>query len=425
MRLLVTRSSLSGIVPIPGSKSHTVRAVALASLADGQSRIRQPLVAADTMSAVSAYRVFGAEIDASSSDWVVQGVAGQPRESTNGIGVGNSGTTLYIAMGTACLVDGFSVLTGDEQIRRRPAGPLAEALFALGARIQCVGGLPPVLVNGQKGLLTGGHCELDSSKTSQYLTSLLINCPLASGDSHIKALNLVERPYIDMTLRWVRELGVEIAEVAPNEFEIKGGQSYRAFDKAVPADFSSATFFLCAAAITGCELTLTGLDMTDTQGDKAVIDMLRAMGAKIQDTPGGLVVSASGLTGCELDLSNTPDALPALAVTACFAEGETRLVNVAQARLKETDRISVMCEELTKMGADIEELPDGLVIRRKPLHAASVHGHYDHRVIMALAVAGLATEGETIIYSAEALSVTFPTFADLMRSVGGNMETEN
>ncbi|MDO8589101.1 MAG: 3-phosphoshikimate 1-carboxyvinyltransferase [Armatimonadota bacterium] len=421
MRLQVNRSTLTGIVPIPGSKSHTVRAVALASLADGDSRIRQPLVAADTLSAVEAYRLLGAEINRP-GDWMVRGVSGQPCVPENVIDVGNSGTSLYIALGSAALVDGVSVFTGDDQIRRRPAGPLIDALNALGAKVESTrgGGLAPIIVRGP---MWGGEIELDSSKTSQYLTSLLINCPLAAGDSHIKALILVERPYIDMTLRWARELGVEINEVAPDEFEIKGGQRYRPFDKSVPADFSSATFFLCAAAITGSTLTQTGLDMADTQGDKAVVDMLRAMGAKMDDTPDGLVVSANKLIGCELDLSNTPDALPALAVTACFAEGETRLVNVAQARLKETDRIAVMREELSKMGADIEELPDGLVIRGRPLKPAAVHGHHDHRVIMALAIAGLALDGETTVYSAEALSVTFPTFIELMRSVGADISS--
>ncbi len=420
MRLLVTRSSLCGIVPIPGSKSHTVRAVALASLADGESGIRQPLVAADTMSAVNAYRALGAKIQ-DGEDWIVDGFGGRPRIPDGIVDVGNSGTTLYIAMGSGALTSGSVVFTGDDQIQRRPANALIAALNALGAdaKSQRGNGAAPIEITGP---MRGGSLELDSSKTSQYLTSLLINCPLATGDSHITALNLVERPYVDMTLRWVKELGIEISEVAPDEFEIKGGQSYRPFDRTVPADFSSATFFLCAAAITGCELTLTGLDMADTQGDKAVVDMLRAMGARIEDTADGLVVSANGLVGCELDLSNTPDALPALAVTACFAEGETRLVNVAQARLKETDRIAVMCEELTRMGADIEELPDGLVIRRSRLNGTVVDGHGDHRVIMALAVAGLAADSATEIEGAEALDVTFPNFVELMKSTGAGIQ---
>jgi 3-phosphoshikimate 1-carboxyvinyltransferase len=270
--------------------------------------------------------------------------------------------------------------------------------------------------------MPGGRAYVDASKTSQYLTSLLINCPLASGDSDIVVHNVVERPYIEMTLGWLDEQGIRYEKEGFEHFVIPGGQSYQAFEKSIPADFSSATFFLCAAAITGSELTLLGLNMADSQGDKAVVDMLREMGAKIEELPEGIRVTGGSLKGGEFDLANTPDALPALAVTACFAEGITRLVNVAQARHKETDRIRAMRRELSKMGARIEELPDGLEITGSLLHAAKVNGHKDHRIVMALAVAGLACERRTEIDTAESVSVTFPNFAELMRSAGANMQ---
>lgn len=450
MRLVVNKSRLSGSVEIPGSKSHTIRATAIASLADGHSTIRKPLTASDTLAAVNAYRLLGAEITELDDCWAVLGTGGCPVVPENIIDVGNSGTTLYIALGSAALIDGISVFTGDNQIRRRPAQPLIDALNDLGARVESTraNGLAPIIVRGP---MCGGEITLDGSKTSQYLTSLLINCPLAQQDTVIRVRNLIEKPYIEMTLRWLEEQRIEIDNRDFVEFRIPGGQSYTAFDKAIPADWSSATFFMCAAAITKSEIVLLGLDMNDTQGDRAVAEMLREMGAKVEPinsttdiSPGcsrrlqpldtecsiGVRIVGGDLKGAEFDLADTPDALPALAVTACFADGETRLVNVPQARLKETDRISVMREELTKMGADIEELPDGLVIRGrsstslKQMHAASLHGHYDHRVIMALAIAGLAVDGETSISTAEALSVTFPTFVELMRVVGAEMRTE-
>jgi len=431
MRLTARKSSLSGSVEIPGSKSHTIRAVAIASLAEGTSRIGKPLVAADTLAAVNAYRLLGAEITCP-DEWIVRGVSGRPRVPDNVIDVANSGTTLYVALGSAALVSGTSVFTGDDQIRRRPAGPLIDALNDLGAHVESTRGndMAPIVVRGP---MRGGEITLDGSKTSQYLTSLLVNCPLSQGGTLIEVENLIEKPYIEMTLGWLAEQGIMLERDGFQRFTIPSGQRYHAFDKPVPADFSSATFFMCAAAISGSELTLTGLDPNDSQGDKAVVDVLAAMGAEVEWVPsavsppceggagGGLRIRGGALTGGEFDLADTPDALPALAVTACFAEGETRLVNVPQARLKETDRITVMREELTKMGGELEELPDGLIIRGKPLHAAAVHGHYDHRVIMALAVAGLAVEGETTVYTAEALSVTFPTFVDLMQSVGADM----
>jgi 3-phosphoshikimate 1-carboxyvinyltransferase len=427
MKLIVNNSKLAGSVEIPGSKSHTIRAVTIASLARGDSVIRKPLVASDTLSAVSACRLLGAEIN-KPDEWRVRGVGGKPRVPDNVIDVGNSGTTLYIALGTASLVDGTSVFTGDDQIRRRPAGPIIEALNALGANLESTrgNGMAPIIVRGP---LRGGKIELDGSKTSQYLTSLLMNCPLAEGGTTIDVANLIEKPYVEMTLRWIEEQGIEVENQDFQKFIIPGRQSYKPFDRAVPADWSSATFFMCAAAITGAELTLLGLDPNDTQGDKAVVDVLREMGALAEwrvESPErrALVISGGALRGATLDLSDTPDALPALAVTACFAEGETKLVNVPQARLKETDRIAVMCQELAKMGADIEELPDGLVIRGSRLKPAEVYGHYDHRVIMSLAVAGLAIEGETTIYTAEALNVTFPNFMELMTSLGADMRKE-
>lgn len=181
---------------------------------------------------------------------------------------------------------------------------------------------------------------------------------------------------------------------------------------------------MCAAAISGSTLTLLGLDMKDTQGDKAVVEMLRQMGAKIEELPEGIRITGGALRGGEFDLSATPDALPAMAVTACFAEGRTRLFNVAQARLKETDRICVMRRELAEMGAEIEETLDGLVIEGRPLHAARVSGHSDHRVVMALAVAGLMCKGRTEIDTAEAVGITFPSFVELMRGAGAVMVLE-
>jgi 3-phosphoshikimate 1-carboxyvinyltransferase len=190
----------------------------------------------------------------------------------------------------------------------------------------------------------------------------------------------------------------------------------------VPGDFSSATFPLCAAAITPSRLLLKGLDMGDTQGDKEVINMLKSMGADIQTGEEGILVASSGLTGGELDLNNTPDALPALAVVGCFAKGETVLKNVAQARIKETDRIKVMATELSKMGADIEEMKDGLIIRQSELKGTKVRVYHDHRVVMALSLAGMMAQGETEIDSAESIGITFPGYVGKMCRLGARME---
>ena len=203
---------------------------------------------------------------------------------------------------------------------------------------------------------------------------------------------------------------------------INGGQHYAPFKMAIPGDFSSATFFMVLAAISGQEFALENLEMSDPQGDKQVLGILEAMGAKVSVERDLIRIKGQGLVGREIDMNAIPDALPAMAVAGCFASGETRLVNVPQARLKETDRIRVMYEELSKLGADITELPDGLVIKESKLKGGPVKGHDDHRIVMALAVAGLNIDGETVIDTAEAIRVTFPEFVSLVATSGGTVE---
>jgi 3-phosphoshikimate 1-carboxyvinyltransferase len=423
------QSVLHGVVAIPGSKSHTIRALILAALADGESRIRKPLDSLDTVAAVKACRAFGAEIDQSDpACWVVRGVAGRPQTPDDVIDVMNSGTTLYVVMATAALCDdGMTVLTGDEQIRRRPAEGLSRVLRSLGAEVTSTrgNGMCPLVVRGP---LKGGHATVGSA-TSQWVTAILLNGPLALGNCEIDVPEVVEAPYIRMTLDWIESLGICI-DYTPDfsHFSIPGGQKYPAFDRTIAADFSSATFFLVAGALLGEGVTLTGLDMEDSQGDKAVVDYLRAMGAPIDVdvAKGSIHVHGGRLKGAVLDLNATPDALPAMAVAAALAEGTTRFVNVPQARLKETDRIAVMTAELTKMGVCVRELPDGLEIEGRPgglQSCVELRGHGDHRVVMALAIAGMACgDAPSRIDTAEAVAVTFPEYGDLMRSLGAKLK---
>jgi 3-phosphoshikimate 1-carboxyvinyltransferase len=422
MKLICRQSQLKGEVRIPGSKSHTIRAVAIASLASGESTIRVPLDSNDTRAAVDAYRLLGTEIDLREDAWLVQGTGGELTAPENVIDVRNSGVTLRTGMASCALLrDGMAVLTGDEQIRRRPAGPLAASLNDLGAKARSTRntGTAPFVVEGR---LKGGETSIEAV-TSQYLSALLINCPLADGDTLIHVPLLNEAPYVEITLDWIRRHGIRLEQDGLREFRIPGGQQYRAFDRAIPADFSSATFFLGAGALDDNDIVLRGLDMTDTQGDKAAVEYVREMGAEVTVAADAIRVRGKGLVGREFDLNDTPDALPMLAVLGCFARGTTRLVNVPQARIKETDRIAVMASELGKMGARVEELEDGIVVHESSLRGSEVEGYGDHRVVMALAVAGCCISGRTIIRGAEAAAVTYPEFADHMRSMGALIES--
>jgi 3-phosphoshikimate 1-carboxyvinyltransferase len=421
MKLICRQSRLRGEVTIPGSKSHTIRAVAIASLAGGESAIRAPLESDDTWAAVEAYRALGAEIAAEPGLWHVRGTGGRIRPPENVIDVRNSGVTLRTALGACALLrDGIAVLTGDEQIRRRPAGPLAQSLNDLGARVRSTRGTgtAPFVVEGR---LRGGVTSIEGA-TSQYVTGLLINVPLADGESVIRVTNLNEAPYVEMTLDWLRRQGIGFAQEDLREFRVPGGQQYRPVDRAIPADWSSATFFLGAGALDGNDIALHGLDPSDTQGDKAMLDYLREMGAEVSAVGEMIRVRPRALAGCDLDLNDTPDALPTLAVLGCFARGATRLLNVPQARIKETDRIAVMAAELRKLGGEVEELPDGIIIHESRLRGADVDGHGDHRVVMALAVAGCSIPGTTTVHSAEAAAVTFPEFADRLKALGADLQ---
>ncbi len=425
MDFVVKKSALNGEVRIPGSKSHTIRAVAIAALAGGTSHILSPLDSADAHAARRVYRQFGACIDELDGEWRVQGLGGNPTTPEDIIDVRNSGTTMRMALGSAALMagSGLAVLTGDEQVRRRPCGPLAEALNALGARVESTlgNGNPPFVVRGR---LRGGETTIEAV-TSQYVSSLLVNAPLAENDTvlHVPLLN--EKPYVVMTLDWLARQGVLVEyEEDLSEFRIPGGQRYTPVDRPIPSDFSSATFFLAAGALPGNRVSCLGLDMTDTQGDKAVVEYLRAMNAKVVVEGDAVRVDGGALRGCEIDMNATPDALPMMAALACFAEGTTRLVNVPQARLKETDRIRVMRMELEKMGGRVTELADGMIIEQSTLHGAEVEGHGDHRVIMALSIAATQVDGTTTIHGADAVDVTYPGFGDSLRELGGRLDSE-
>lgn len=422
MKLIVEPSRLEGEVLVPASKSHTIRALVIASLAEGVSHISNPLDSLDTQAAINACRALGARV-APGDVWEVVGVGGNPEPPANVIDVMNSGTTLYFMLSAAALIEGAAVLTGDASILSRPAQPLLDALGELGAEAFSTrgNGCPPFVVRGP---MKGGKTRL-RAVSSQFLSSLLLSCPLAQGQTEIEVVELNEAPYVRMTLDWLGRRGIEYEERELKWFRIPGTQQYHGFQRQVPGDFSSATFFLAAAAITDSDVRLLGLDMDDAQGDKEVVHMLEAMGASVVVGTNEIRIHRGEVKGGEFDLNATPDALPAMAVAASLAEGETRIVNVPQARLKETDRIAVMAAELAKMGAKIEEREDGLVIQGGTLRGAQVDGHHDHRVVMALAVAGLAARGTTVIDTAEAAAVTFPNFVELMKKLGARMRTEN
>jgi 3-phosphoshikimate 1-carboxyvinyltransferase len=375
----------------------------------------------DAQSAVKGAKEMGAGVELG-NDWIIRGTSGAPGVNCQYIDVGNSGTTLRILTALCALADHPVSFDGDKSIRQRPMGPLLFALKNLGVTVlDSSGDKCPFTVQGP---IRGGLTTVNGV-SSQFLTALLIACPLAPLDTEIFVENLNERPYVEITLDWLRRSEIRFEQRGLDWFRISGGQRYKAFERQIPADFSSATFPLCAAAITGSEILIRGLDFDDHQGDKAVFAYFEKMGVRLKHVPGGVRITGGKLKGMDVDMNDTPDALPAMAVAACFAEGTTRLLNVPQARLKECDRIAASAKELRKMGARIEELEDGLVIHHSRLTGCEVHGYEDHRMVMALSIAGLAAESTTTVDTAESAGVTYPNFVQDMKRMGAMISIAN
>lgn len=421
VRLVTKRSALKGEILIPASKSHTIRAVAVASMAEGKSVLRNPLESADARSAFRAAEEYGARITVGQGKWIIEGTGGNISPKAKFVDVANSGTSLRIFAALATLGKNKITFDGDSSIRKRPMTPLLSALRNLGAVVVSENDKCPFTVHGP---MLGGKTTVNGI-SSQFLTALLFSTPLAKGDTEIIVENLHEKPYVEITLDWLRKQNIRFEQKGLDWFRVAGNQHYSAFDRQIPGDFSSATFALCAAAITGSEILIKGLDFKDHQGDKEVFTFLQKMGMQIEHRPDGVLVKSGELNGIDIDMNNTPDALPAMAVIGCFAKGTTRLLNVAQARLKECDRIAAAKTELEKMGARITEMEDGLIIEQSKLKGTAVHGYDDHRMVMSLAIAGMAASGETVVDTAESMKITYPSFVADMNKIGARIGTLN
>lgn len=428
MNVHVKPGFLKGSLQVPGSKSHTIRSVLLATLAGGRTCIENPLASGDGLSALAASRAFGAIVKEEENRWVVQGRGGILQVPSNVLDTGNSGTTTCLFTSVASLVDGYTVITGDEQIRRRPILPLVDALNALGATAFLTRGgqgCPPVVV---KGVLQGGTVTIEG-KNSQYVSSLLLSAPLAKRTTVIQVANALEKPYVQLTLDWMKRLGIEVANPADyTQFVVEGGQQYQSGDFTIPSDWSAVAFPLVAAAITRSDLVLTGLDFSDSQGDKRVVDILARFGANVyrQNESELHIVGGERLKGgLTIDLSDIPDALPALSVLATQAEGRTVFDNLEHVRQKETDRVAEMTAKLNSLGCSLHIERDSLVVDGPtPIQGGIVSSSDDHRIAMALVAAGLASEGEVVITDAQCADVSFPGFFSKFAACGAGLFIE-
>ena len=411
---------LRGTIQIPSSKSHTLRSLVFALMAQGKSRILHPLPSPDTFAMLSAIRSLGAKIDMDQEALIVEGTGGKLQPAEDIIQCGNSGQVLRFIGALAALSPSYTILTGDLSIRhQRPVLPLLEALTQLGALAVSsrLDGYAPIVVRGP---LKGGKATL-SGEDSQPVSGLLMLGAFVPLELEVK--NPGEKGWIRLTLHWLERFGIPYEHRNFEHYKMKGGARLKAFDYAVPGDFSSAAFPLVAALLTHSEITLENLDLTDVQGDRAIVALLESMGAHFTSDRSKLTVKQStSLQGIRIDVNDLIDAVPILAVVGCFAKGQTEIFNGAIARKKESDRIHSIAIELKKMGAQIEEKPDGLLIRPAALRgSADLQAHSDHRLAMALAVAALAAEGESTIHGVECTAKSYPTFFDDFQKLGAQM----
>jgi len=430
MRLLVKHKAepVSGELWIPSSKYHAHRALILASLAEGESRIEGLSDAGHVKHTLSALRGLGTHIEIQDDTFLVRGGPYQARSPE--ISVGSSGTTLYFLTGLASLADRPVTVTGQRYFQRRPIGPLLAALRAMGVELDSPTGCPPIAVSPRRP--TGGEVTI-AGTLSQWISGLLLLAPFASGPSAVNVEGEYnERSYIDLTIRMMAQFGLHVEVLRDGRrFEIEGDQRIHPADLVLPPDVGAAAFGLAATALHPADVTFRGMSAlrgAETDHPEAdFLDLVAEMGLPATRDPAtGLVhVRHDGLRlrPVRVDCRTMPDMLPVLSTLASVAEGRSVFDNVAHVRLKESDRVSAMLQ-LNRMGGRLEATGDQLVVEGvRDLRGADLSSFNDHRVLMSLALAGSRAEGETRLTYPHAYRISYPRFLEEMGAIGIEMAT--
>jgi 3-phosphoshikimate 1-carboxyvinyltransferase len=408
-------------VRVPGSKSLTNRALVVAGLARGRSTLTGALDSDDTRVMVEGLKALGLEVghDREAATIVVEGRGRHLSSDEADLFVGNSGTTLRFLTAMVSVARGTYRLDGVPRMRERPVGDLLMALNRLGAdaRSEFDNGCPPVIVRADG--LDGGFAEVRGDVSSQFLSGLLMALPCAKGPTTVEVMGtLVSKPYIAMTLEVMAAFGRKISNRDFKRFNVEPAP-YAARTYAIEPDASAASYFFASAAIAGGSITVEGLGTESIQGDVGFVDLLEHMGCSVERSKGSITVTGGGpLVGIDVDMNAISDTVMTVAAVALFAEGPTRIRNVAHIRHKETDRIAALAAELRKLGAQVDEQPDGLMIfPPETITPARIATYDDHRMAMALALVGLRAEGVTIL-DPGCVAKTYPGFWDDLARLG-------
>ena len=427
-KLEISKSFLEGNIKCPPSKSYTHRAIAIASLADGKSTISNPLLSRDTIATIFGCKMFGIKIEKSNENVNCIQILGKNQFETpkDIIDAKNSGTTIRILTSMAGLVkNGYTILTGDDSLKTRPMQPLISALNQLGVHAFSSNekNTPPLIVKG--GGIKGGLVSIEGGISSQFISSLLISCSYALTDVEIRVKGKqVSIPYITSTIETMKKFGISIEHNKEYLNYFISNYKYRPTDFTIPGDFSSASLIIAAGVLCGGKIAIGGMNFQYPQGDIAIIDIVRQMGGdiKINKEKGEVIVYGSNsLDGIECNLVNCPDLLPVVSILSLKARTPMRIFGISHARFKETDRVSIITNELRKMGVDVSEKEDEVLINPvKGLKNVEFDSHNDHRLFMSFTIASMLTN-KSIVKGAESIDVSYPSFINEIKRLGANI----
>lgn len=408
--------SLNATVRVPGSKSLTNRALLIAALADGTTRLTNALFSDDSLYFAKALQTLGFEVQADevNSEMTVGGLGGKIPSRKAELFIGNAGTAARFLSAFLTLGDGEYLLDGDSRMRERPIGDLIDALHQLGVEVEATNNCPPVEIFA-KGL-SGGKTKIAGNISSQFLSALLMVAPYARSLTEIEVTTeLYSKPYVDMTIGIMQDFGVEIERHGYEHFIIQPSSFFHLSSYSIESDASAASYFFAAPAICGGAVRVENISGDSKQGDIAFLDILQQMGCMIREDNDSIeVTSASFLNGTDADMGDIPDTAQTLAVIAPFADSPTRIRGIASARLKETDRVHATCTELARLGIRVEEHADGMTIHPcKEIQPATIQTYHDHRMAMAFSLIGLRIPGVTIENPA-CVSKTFPNYFEVL-----------
>lgn len=419
----ISPKPLAGKINIPPSKSLSHRAIICAALSLQESKIDNLIFSDDINATCQAMKNFGAEIEKVSSESLkIKGVFPLKLNGED-INCGESGSTLRFLIPISLLAQGKVVFKGEGKLISRPLGPYYKIFDQENIRYENNNGNLPLELEG---LLSPGEFKIEGGISSQFVTGLMLTLPLLDGDSKIIITSELEsKGYVDLTIDVLSKFGIKIVNNNYKEFIIKGNQEYKPNNYKVEGDFSQGAFWLVAGAL-GERIELKGLSIDSLQGDKAILNIIKEMGSKV-DIKGTLItVKRSETKGTVIDAAQCPDIVPILAVLAALSQGETSITNAGRLRIKESDRLKAISTELNKLGADIKELEDGLVINGKEsLTGGTVDSWNDHRIAMALAIASIKCSGDLIITNSDVVKKSYPHFWDDFKSLGGDIDEFN